>query len=86
MYLDHRYRNIIGHQGLIRFLDDFPRLYIAMQQKVMQDNIRHNTDGTMTEIQGLTFLPFDIFGFLDCSIDKICHPFSGPDGDHEGSP
>ena len=34
----------------------------------------------------LHFLPFDIFGFIDCSIDKICRPFSGPDGDYEGAP
>ena len=86
MYLDHCYRNIIGHQGLIRFLDDFPRFYNAIQQKVMQDDIHHNHDGTMTEIQGLNFLPFDIFGFIDCSIDKICRPFSGPDGDYVGAP
>jgi hypothetical protein len=86
MYLDHRYGNIIGHQGLTRFLDDFPRFYNAIQQKVMQDYICHNHDGTMTEIQGLNFLPFEIFGFIDCSIDKICRPFSGPDGDYVGAP
>jgi hypothetical protein len=32
MYLDHRYRNIMGHQGLIRFLDNFPSFYNAIQQ------------------------------------------------------
>jgi len=48
----------------------------------------HNVDkenGTYDVTEGLGFLPFDIFGFIDCSIDKICRPFSGPAGDFEGS-
>jgi len=85
-YLDNRYRDIIGHQGLLRFLDDFPRFFDSIQQRVMQDDIRHNIDGTTVEIEGLNFLPFDIFGFIDCSIDRICRPFSGPDGDYAGAP
>ena len=52
----------------------------------MQDEIRHNLDGTIVEVKGLNFLPFDISGFIDCSIDIICRPFSGPDGDHLGTP
>ncbi len=86
LYLDNRYRNVIGHQGLVRFLDDFPRFYSAIQHKVRQTEYRHNIDGTMNEVEGLNFLPFDIFGFIDCSIDRICRPFSGPDGDYEGAP
>ena len=52
----------------------------------MQDEIRHNLDGTIVEVEGLNFLPFDIFGFTDCSIDRICRPFLGPDGDYVGAP
>ena len=85
-YLDNRYRNIIGHQGLLRFVDDFPRFFEAIQHKIMQDEIKHNVDGTTEEIEGLNFLPFDIFGFIDCSIDRICQPFLGPDGDYVGAP
>jgi hypothetical protein len=36
-------------------------------------------------IPGLKFLPWDIFGFIDCSIDQISTPFSGPRGDYEGA-
>ena len=52
----------------------------------MQDEIRHNVDGTIVDVEGLNFLPFDIFGFIDCSIDRICRPFSEPDGDYVGAP
>jgi len=38
-YLDERYQNIIGHQGLFRFVDDFPRFYDAIQQKVLQSSV-----------------------------------------------
>ncbi|KAL7502369.1 hypothetical protein ACHAXN_000778 [Cyclotella atomus] len=86
VYLDTRYMNIIGHQGLICFLDDFPSFYEAIQQKVMRDELHHNHDNTAVEFEGLNFLPFDIFGFVDCSIDKSSRPFSGPDGDYVGAP
>lgn len=86
LYLDHRYRNIIGHQGLIRFIDDFPLFYDAISQKVKRDEIKHNNDGSSVLLPGLNFLPFDIFGFIDCSIDRICRPFSGPAGDYIGAP
>mmetsp|Transcript_20638 Transcript_20638/g.31474 ORF Transcript_20638/g.31474 Transcript_20638/m.31474 type:complete len:329 (-) Transcript_20638:785-1771(-) len=86
-YLDERYKNIIGHQGLLRFVDDFPRFYTAIQQKVQQsyvhDEDEHNN--THEETSGLAFLPFDIFGFIDCSIDRSIRPFSGPAGDYEGA-
>jgi hypothetical protein len=39
----------------------------------------------MIEMKGLNFLPFDIFGFIDYSADKMCRPFSGPDGDYKGA-
>jgi hypothetical protein len=86
VYLDTRYMNIIGHQGLIRFLDDFPSFYEAIQQKVMRDELHHNHDNTAVEFEGLHLLPFDIFGFVDGSIEKSSRPFSGPDGDYVGAP
>jgi hypothetical protein len=83
-YLDNRYENIIGHQGLVRFVDEFPDFYDAIQKKVQRRYISDNRDGTYNVTSGLSFLPFDIFGFIDCSIDRICKPFSGPAGDYEG--
>jgi hypothetical protein len=37
-------------------------------------------------VEGLNFLPLDIFGLIDCLIDRICWSFSGPDGDYVGAP
>jgi hypothetical protein len=46
------------------------------------EDLQNNTHEERT---GLAFLPFDIFGFIDCSIDRINRPFSGPAGDYEGA-
>ncbi len=42
-------------------------------------------DGTMTIVPGIIFLPWDVFAFIDDSIDCISTPFSGPRGDYEGA-
>ena len=34
IYLDRRYRNILGHQGLLRFRDKFPEFFAAIEKKV----------------------------------------------------
>ena len=85
-YLDTRYEDIISHKGLRRFVDQFPAFYEAIQNKAKQTTTRHFPDGTAEDRTGLRFLPFDIFGFIDCSIDRINRPFSGPDGDYIGAP
>jgi hypothetical protein len=38
-YLDIRYVNIIGHQGLLRYVDQFPDFYTAINEKVQQNRI-----------------------------------------------
>jgi hypothetical protein len=48
--------------------------------------IKHHSDNTSTEKTGLNFCPFPIFAFIDCSIDKISRPLSGPAGDFVGAP
>ena len=45
-YLDDRYQDIIGHQGLTRFVDQFPHFFEAIKGKVQQSNILDNKDGT----------------------------------------
>ena len=86
VYLDHRYANIIGHQGLLRFVHDFPRFHNAIEKFVQRDRIYHNHDGTASIVQGLSHLPFNVFGFIDDTIDRISTPFSGLDGDYVGAP
>jgi len=85
-YLDNRYEDIIGHQNLLRFVDQFPSFFNAIQEKVSNVPTRHYNDGTAEDFIDLRFLPYSIFGFIDCSIYRINCPFSGPDGDYIGAP
>jgi hypothetical protein len=66
-YLDDRYQNIIGQQGLTRFVDQFPDFFDAIQEKVQQSYIVENHDETYDETydetDGLAFLLFDVFGW-----------------------
>ena len=85
-YLDRRYEGIIGHGGLWRYVDQFDYFHNKIERFVAEKRMHHRPDGTAFETPGLKFLPFDIFGFIDGTIDKICTPFSGPDGDFIGAP
>ena len=85
-YLDRRYEDIIGNQGLARFVDQFPDFYDAINKYVQKTSTHHFSDGTAADYTGLRFLPFDLFGFIDCSVYRINRPFSGPDGDYIGAP
>jgi hypothetical protein len=67
-YLDERYSNIIGHQGLSRFLGDFPRFKRAIEEYVQSDHQRELVNGTMTIVPGINFLPWDVFAFINDSI------------------
>ena len=84
-YLDERYDRTISHEKLRDYVDDFPLFYQAINHFIKKTSLRHFHDGTAVERQGLNFLPWSIFGFIDCSIDRINRPMSGPDGDYEGA-
>jgi hypothetical protein len=84
-YLSQRYVNIIGHQGLACYVDKFPAYRCTIQEYVQRDHQRELIDGTMTIVPGINFMPWDAFGFIDDSIDRILIPFSGPRGDYEGT-
>ena len=84
-YLDKRYKRTISHDKLEDYVDQFPKFYNAMSANLEKDSVRHFPNGRTETRTGLNFLPFKIFGFIDCSIDRICKPFSGPDGDVIGA-
>ena len=84
-YLNERYDRTISHEKLRDYVDDFPLFYQAINHFIKKTSLRHFHDGTAVEHQGLNFLPWSIFGFIDCSIDRINRPMSGPDGDYEGA-
>ncbi len=85
-YLGERYNRTISHEKLRDFVDDFPRMYQAINKFFKKESLHHFHDGTAVECQGLFFLPWLIFGFIDCSIDQISQPMLGPDGDYVGTP
>lgn len=85
-YVDERYERVIGHEKLVDFVHEFPKFYNAINKCVQKTTTHHFSDGTAEDRPGLNFLPFDIFSFIDCSIDRINVPFSGPDGDFIGAP
>ena len=85
LYVDRRYERIIGHQGLSRFVRQFPAFNEAIEAYLARDFNRQNLDSSWLTFDGLSFLPMDVFGFLDCTIDPVCQPFSGPRGDYDGA-
>ena len=84
-YLDERYDRTISHEKLRNYVDDFPLFYQAINHFIKKTSLCHFHDGTAVECQGMNFLPCSIFGFIDCSIDRINRPMSGPNGDYEGA-
>jgi hypothetical protein len=77
---------IIGHQGLLRFRDDFPRFFDAIERYVQKPKYHLYNDGTDFVSPGLAFCPHRILGWIDCSIYRSNVPFSGPFGDFVGAP
>jgi hypothetical protein len=63
--LDQRYINIISHQGLARYVDEFQAYRCAIQEYVQRDHQRELINGTMMIAPGINFMPWDIFGFID---------------------
>jgi hypothetical protein len=84
-YLNERYLNIIGHQALTRFVNNFPRFKRTIEQYIQRDHQHELVDGTMGIVPGLNFMPWAVFGFIDDSINCISTPFSSPHGDYEGA-
>jgi hypothetical protein len=85
-YLDARYERTLSHAKLVDFLPQFGKFKQAINAYMQEDYLRHNHDRTSTTHGGLNHCPFPIFAFIDCSIDKVCRPRSGPDGDYIGAP
>ena len=86
-YLDNRYRNILGYQGMTRYVHKFPKYRLRIEQYVKKDMKRENpgVDNGYTVFPGLNRMPFNIIGFIDNTIDKCSVPHSGPRGDYAGA-
>jgi hypothetical protein len=84
-YIYDRYAHFICHQGLTRFVDDFSLFKHAIEWYIQRNHQCELADGTMTIVPGLNHLPWDVFGFINDSINKISTPCSGLRGDYEGA-
>ena len=87
-YIDQRYASILGHQGLLRFTDKFPDFHRCIEHYCQRDHIQYDANNNPEIVPGLNHLPpeYNIFGFIDDTIDQICTPYSGPAGDFIGAP
>ena len=74
-YLDRCYRNILEHQGLLKCIDGFQEFFKATKQECCQSKLHWDSDGNTWVSPGLAFLPYRIFGFIDCSIYKTSVPY-----------
>jgi hypothetical protein len=68
-YLDLRYHNIFGHVGLLRFLPQFEQFRDAIERYCHKDRWYHDHQGNVTFVPGIDALPYNIFGWIDGSID-----------------
>ena len=84
-YLHERYRDIIGHQGLTRVMYQFPDFALAIEGYLQSDLLRELLNGRFAELEGLLFLPWDAFAFIDNSIDDCNVAYAGPRGDYPGA-
>ena len=84
-YIDTRYTNIIGHQVLARYVNQFPHFHATIQEFCRRGRWRQELNSDWTWIPGLELLPLDIIGFIDNSIDRISVPHSGPCADGIGA-
>mmetsp|Transcript_10388 Transcript_10388/g.24224 ORF Transcript_10388/g.24224 Transcript_10388/m.24224 type:complete len:509 (-) Transcript_10388:17-1543(-) len=76
-YLDNRYETILCHQGLGRFASRFHYFYTQIERYCQRALDYYDINGTLTHINvGLIYLPFIIFGFIDCSVFRVYRPFS----------
>ena len=85
-YLDARYERTLSHEKLVDFLPQFEEFYKAINAFMQKDLVRLNHDNTSRTHEGLHHSPFKLFAFIDCTIDKVCRPRSGPAGNYIGAP
>ena len=85
-YLNDRYKHILGHGHLLKYLKEFPRFHEAIKRFCMKRKIHHENDGTVWTSPGLSDIPWLVCAMRDCK-NTICDvPLSGPAGNYEGAP
>jgi hypothetical protein len=80
-YVDHRYRNLIGPNGMRLWVHHFPQFAEKIRLKIARPtHFRATADAPARVENGLEYPPgeFRVVGFLDCSDFAIARPGSGP--------
>jgi hypothetical protein len=86
LYLDLCYHNIVSHVGLLQFLPQCGYFRDKIEEYCQKNWWYHNHQGNITWVPGLEKSPYNIFGWIDDSIDQISVPFLGPAGNDIGAP
>jgi hypothetical protein len=86
LYLDLHYRNIVGHMGLLQFLPQFGYFRDKIEEYFQKDRWYQDHQGNVTWVPGLEKLPYNIFGWIDDSINQIGVPFLDPAGNFISAP
>lgn len=87
-YLDERYKPILNHEGLQRWVPLFPEFNEKIRQRVERDDHCFDHDGNYHHTNhGVLFQPddFGIVGFIDCKDYRMLRPHSGPCGHFPGA-
>lgn len=87
-YLDERYKTILNHQGLQRWVQHFPEFAEKIRQRIGRNDHCYDHNGQYHHTNhGIYFAPndFGIAGFIDCKDYRIKRPHAGPGGDFPGA-
>lgn len=87
-YIDQRYHNLIGPNGLSHWILKFPKFAEVIREAVGKTRSYVDSDtGVTSEKPGVVFPTgmFAVVGFVDCKDYKICKPHTGPNSDYIGS-
>ncbi len=64
-HIDERYKDVIGHQHLLKYLKDFPRFHDAIERFSSKSKVHHVHGGGGWTSPGLARLPWWLFGLVD---------------------
>lgn len=86
-YLDERYQDVLGFQGLQRRAGEFGRFQAATERYLKQPRTYVDNENNETVVvDGLPQAPFPIIGMIDASLYQTCICYAGPHGDYAHAP
>ena len=86
MYLDERYRHLIGPDGIQIWISKFPYFANAIYDYLKKPKQREEREISWNHQGAATRDEFNIFGFMDCKAYACARLGSGPAHPHENAP